>query len=168
MKKFENFLTETKISDDNRIIVYHGTNSVFADFDYNFVKTTNLFGYGFYFTESLKVAKEEGGKIILKCKIFSPDDNILDMRLNNKLNKKIFNLINIGLKNINKEPFDIYYIDFPTHQIYRYLKQMFETEKDLSNFLLSCGIKGIKNDNQYRSLNYTVFDKKDIEILKQS
>jgi hypothetical protein len=43
---------------------------------------------------------------------------------------------------------------------------MFNSDKELSFFLLKCGIKGIKNSNNYNSLNFTVFDKNDITILK--
>ena len=82
--------------------------------------------------------------------------------------KKIFNLINNGLQKNNKEPFDEYYLHYPTSQFYNsFLLPKFVNEKVLTSFLLDCNIRGIMNNNQYKSLNFTVFDKNDIRILER-
>jgi len=161
------YLNEQEIFEENRYIVYHGTKKEFDNFDYNFIKENGLFGYGFYFSQSIKVAKKEGGNVIYKCLIFNKNSNILDFRTNAKMSEKIFNLINDGLLLMKKESFDKYYLNYSTKQFYDYyLKPKFNSEKELSFFLLKCGIKGIKNYNQYNSLNFTVFDKNDIKIIE--
>jgi hypothetical protein len=132
-------------------IVYHGTKNEFKSnkFDYSFIKDGGLFGYGFYFSQSIKVSKEEGGNIIYKCLIFDKKSNILDFRTNAPMTKKIFNLINNGLLKKNKEPFDEYYSSYSTSQFYHsFLLPKFVNEKDLTLFLIDCNIRGIMNNNQ--------------------
>jgi hypothetical protein len=162
------YLNEQETLGNNRFEVYHGTKNEFNDFNYSFIKDGGLFGYGFYFSQSIKVSKEEGGNIIYKCLIFDKKSNILDFRTNAKMTKKIFNLINNGLQKNNKEPFDEYYLNYSTSQFYNsFLLPKFVNEKVLTSFLLDCNIRGIMNTNQYKSLNFTVFDKNDIRILER-
>jgi len=160
-------LNEQVEDSNNRYTVYHGTEQEFDDFNYKFIKEDGLFGYGFYFSQSIEVSKEEGGNNIYKCLIFDKKSNILDFRKNAEITYKILNLINKGLVSINKEPLGNNLGGYSTDQVYNYfLKPMFSSDKELSFFLLKCGIKGIKNSNNYNSLNFTVFDKNDITILK--
>lgn len=162
------YMNEQETLDNNRFEVYHGTKNEFNDFNYSFIKDVGLFGYGFYFSQSIKVSKEEGGDIIYKCLIFDKKANILDFRTNAKMTKKMFNLINNGLQKNNKVPFDEYYSNYSTSQFYNaFLLPKFVNERDLTLFLLDCNIRGIMNINQYKNLNFTVFDRNDIQILER-
>jgi hypothetical protein len=55
------FLNENK---NNELIVYHGTNKSFSNFELEHTSIFNLYGRGFYFTDSLDIAKSYIGGIL--------------------------------------------------------------------------------------------------------
>lgn len=59
---FDQFLSEQKNS--NGLIVYHGSPNMFDIFDINKTSHFNLYGRGFYFTDSLQIAKSYIGGIL--------------------------------------------------------------------------------------------------------
>ena len=137
---------------ENGIIVYHGTPNKFDAFEYEKSSIYNLYGRGFYFTDSLKIAKGFLGGIldkkgteshIKKCKLLV--DKIYDFD-EDISNAELLEYKQILLKN---------YDDFWFKHIYSILREedfnLVKMNKRICNRknLLYIKNKLINNDNTY-------------------
>lgn len=147
---------------------FHGTNSKFQKFDYNFMNRMD-YGYGFYFTVSKEYAKDYG-KYLLTCEI--PDEKYyldFDMSWETSSKEVQYNLMDL-------------YIHYPDQEGKRKLEKYMFSETLNSGFfileILSKLLKGQRNAVDYlRKYNikglysfkgdcYVVFNPEDIKILK--
>lgn len=157
--KLKNLLLEINIGS---IPWYRGGNRKIDKFDYNRIRDndehiTHYHGYGIYFISKLDSAKKYGD-IVTEVKI-SSNANILNGRVNAKQCKQVYEgLVSIGAAKDNDKEWllnpkydkgsvlknvEEFYFGFMQFY-YKFMK----TKKEVSDFLLSCGIDGmfVKND----------------------
>lgn len=141
---------------------YRGGNKKIDKFDYNRIRDndehiTNYHGYGIYFISKLDSAKKYGD-IVTEVKI-SSSANILNGKVNPKQCKQIYDGLHKNGFKIDKERDERVWLnpDYGKYSILNDIEEVYDaigrwyklnTKKEVSDFLLSCGIDGmfVKND----------------------
>jgi len=170
-------LNENQVSDK---IWFHGSNKPVKKFLYSLIgknseRITNYHGYGIYFIDSIERAKKFGD-IITKVKIDENSDFLIDKITPEQL-KKIYNqfikdgveLLDNEHKWYNNPTYDKHSIlndveEFYYHFICR--RYNIKDKKDVTDFLLRCGIDGMKVTNDVNDNILVVFNQDVIKIIK--
>lgn len=147
---------------------FHGTNSKFEKFDYNFMNRMD-YGYGFYFTTSKQYAKDYG-KYLLTCEI--PDEEYyldFDMSWETSSKEVQYNLMDLyihypdpeGKKKLEKYMFsDTLNSGFFIVEI---LSKLLKGQRNAVEYLRKYNIKGLYS---FKGDCYVVFNPDDIKIIK--
>ena len=186
---FEKFVLENRQA--GKIMLYHGTTANFDKFDPSHINTgwgEQAYGYGFYFTDSLKTAEaySRGGRIV---KVLVPGKKYLDYKGIPKA--EAFSIARKFFKYYTEE--NEYgkeaYPDKETKQmcwneeckyiadsenggdVYGTIASLLGDDKETSEFLNKIGYVGIKFECENGSTgekfnNYLIFNADDIEIVK--
>jgi len=159
---------------------FHGSNKPVEKFLFSLIgknseRITNYHGYGIYFINDIERAKGYGN-IITKI-IINNNADILEDKITPEQLLKVFNqLIKENVKLMDKDPewfnnptYGEYSILNDVEEFYDYFmrgyRESFKSIKDVTEFLLRCGIDGLKTTNDVNDKILVVFNEDIIKIV---
>lgn len=172
------YLNENIISEK---IWYHGSNKPVKKFLFSLIgvnseRITNYHGYGIYFVDKIERAKSYG-EVITSVNIDNNSDFLIGKITPEQL-KKVYNQLKV--ESVKLRDNDDEWFNNPTYGEYSILNDVeefydyfmrgyrnnFKTIKDVTEFLLRCGIDGMKVTNDVGDNILVVFNEKIINIIK--
>jgi len=176
LKNFNQFINENVGHD----VWYHGSNKPVDKFLFSLIgknsdRITNYHGYGIYFVDNIKTAKSYGD-IIIKI-VINPNSDILEGNITSEQLLKIYNqLIEEGVKLrdsdykwYNNPTYGEYSVLTDVEEFYdifmRFYGDTFKSNKEVSEFLIRCGIDGLKVINDVGDKILVIFNEDIIKIV---
>jgi hypothetical protein len=171
--------------DKNSFLLYHGSTHNFDKFSLNFIGSGNgkdVHGFGIYLTDNKEIAEYYSNELnrtqyIYTVKLVNVDLLLdWDSYLDSWVGEKIYRVYETMTEN-DAELSDMrdtlgltegYEDSSLVDSVYGYFVAIFGSKRLASEFLIKCGVDGIKfksKENGFDSTNYVIFDANNIKIL---